>query len=346
MARLWILLLALLLGGCGWTDGSYVFVSPHQVGLSQQENTASQQVGNYPQLRNALVSLIDSGSTAGLFSLAEYPRDAVAADMEKAIDYAQHQYPLGAYAVSSIHYNIGTGLGASAMSVDIEYRSGAVALERIRTVRWISGAEEALENALDECAERLVLQVSGYQQTDFQELVQTYAQDNPDRVMETPVVTVGIYPDRGDVRVVEFRFHYTTDLEQLRTMREQVQPVFSSAALYVSGSADARTKFGQLHTFLMERDEYTFETSVTPAYGLLYQGTGDSKAFSQVYAAMCRRIGLDARCIQGTRDGESHWWNLIRLEDGWYHVDLLNGKPFHPMTDGEMSGYEWDGTRP
>ena len=341
--RLGALILALaLLSGCGWMDGSYVSVTPHQVALSQAEEGNARPVSGYTQLRDALIGLVDEGSTKGLFSLAEYPRENVLADMEQAVAYVTGTYPVGTYAVESIDYNFGTGLGTNAMSVDISYRHSREEIEKIRTVRWISGAEDAIAEAMDECADKLVLQISGYRDTDFSNIVREYARLNPDRVMETPSVTARIWPYRGDTRVVELLFFYRTDREELRAMREQVQPVFSSAALYVSGQAEERTKFQQLHTFLTERFDYSVQYSVTPAYSLLCEGVGDSRAFSLVYATMCRRIGLEAMGISGTRDGEKHQWNLVKIDGAWYHLDLMASRQFLPLTDDEMTGYEWD----
>ena len=204
---------------------------------------------------------------------------------------------------------------------------------------------EEVEDALDQFADTLVLQIAGYQETDFGAIIQDYAQRNPDRVMEVPGVSVRTFPDQGETRVVELSFHYRTDRSELRAMREQVQPVFSSAALYVSGGAGEWTKFNQLHTFLTERfDAYTIESTITPAYSLLCQGVGDSRAFAQVYAAMCSRIGLEARVVSGKRDGELRWWNLVRIDGSWYHLDLMTDKRFAPRTDELMTGYEWDRT--
>lgn len=333
---------ALSLSGCGWMEGSYVSVTPHQVGLDQTAEENVRAVNSYTELRGALVGMIDSGMEEGLFSLAGYPRDEVLADMDRAVEYALGTYPIGAYAVESIEYDFGTGLGASALSVRITYRRSRAQIEGIRTVRWTSGARKAVENALDECSDTLVLQIAGYQETDFNSMVRSYAERNPDRVMEVPGVTVQIFPERGDTRVAELSFHYRTDRQELRSMREQVQPVFSSAALYVSGQAEDRTKFSQLHTFLMERFEYSIEGTVTPAYSLLCQGIGDSRAFAQVYAAMCSRIGLEARIVSGTLNGESRWWNLVQMDGVWYHLDLLASPRFEPLTDEQMAGYEWD----
>ena len=334
-----------LLSGCGWMDGSYVSVTPHQVGLGQTGETTVRSVRSYTELRGALTGMIDSGTGEALFSLAEYPRENVPGDLQRAVEYAQGVYPVGAYAVESIDYDFGTGLGASALSVEITYRRSRERIEGIRTVRWTSGAKKEVENALDQFADTLVLQIAGYQETDFSAIIQDYAQRNPDRVMEVPGVSVRTFPDQGETRVVELTFHYRTDRDELRAMREQVQPVFSSAALYVSGDAGEWTKYHQLHTFLTERfDSYAIEATNTPAWSLLCQGVGDSRAFTQVYAAMCSRIGLEARAVSGTRNGESHWWNMVCIEGNWYHLDLLGAKQFVPMTDGQMNGYEWDQT--
>ena len=341
--RLTALILALiLLSGCGWLDGSYVSVTPHQVGLNQTEDENTRSISTYTELRGALVELIDEGSTEGLFSLAEYPREDVEQDMERAVRYAMGSYPVGAYAVQAIDYDFGTGLGASALAVDITYRHSREEIESIRTVRWISGAEKAIAEAVEEGTQVLVLQVTGYQEADFSAIVRSYAERNPDRVMEVPGVAVQVYPNWGDTRVLELTFYYRTDRETMRSMREQVQPVFSSAALYVSGQAEDWAKLSQLHTFLTERFDYTIAPTVTPAYSLLCQGTGDSRAFSLVYAAMCRNIGLEAQCVSGTRDGAEHWWNLVKISGAWYHLDLLASKQFQPLTDADMTGYDWD----
>ena len=333
---------ALLLSGCSWMNGSYVSVTPHRVGTGQMAEGGARAVRSYMELRSALVGLIEDGITEGFFTLAEYPREDAVADMDQAVEYAMGSYPIGAYAVESIDYDFGTGLGDYAISVDITYRRSREELERIRTVRWRSGIQTAIADALDECAQTLVMQVAGYQELDFAGMVREYAMQNPDRVMETPEVEVAIYPNQGDVRVVELVFRYRTDRTTLRSLRELVRPVFSSAALYVSGQAQDRTKFSQLHTFLMERFDYTIESTVTPAYGLLCQGVGDSLAFAQVYACMCRSIGLEAQVISGTRRGEAHNWNRICIDGTWYHLDLLGASHFSPMTDGEMADYDWD----
>ena len=189
-----------------------------------------------------------------------------------------------------------------------------------------------------------MLLVSQYEDTDFSQFVQDYASEHPETIMEVPQVTQAMY-GTGESRVVELIFSYQTSRDALRRMQAQVKPVFESAVLYVSGDGDEYQKFSQLYAFLMERFDYKQETSITPAYSLLRHGIGDSRAFAQVYAAMCRDAGLTCMSVTGTRNGEPWTWNIIRDGEEFYHVDLLrcsvDGK-YRERTDEEMEGYVWD----
>lgn len=344
MKKLLALLLALLtavsLVGCDWMDGAYVSVKPHQVGYSQ--NTPDRTVvTSYSSLRKAVASLIDSGEAEGVLTLSAYPEADVRTDMEKVIAYCQNTYPMGAYAVEAIHYELGQGL----LSLHIDYRRSKAQMDRIQTVRGVSGAQEAIAKALTDCADKLVLQVTLYTDMDVVQYIADYAGRNPNVVMELPQVTVQVYPQTGTTRILELDFAYQTSRESLRDMLNQVRQVFSSARLYVSGDTGDSVKLTQLYSFLMERFDYVIETSITPAYSLLSYGVGDSRAFAQVYAAMCRQSGLEVMVVSGTCRGESRFWNIVLSGGSYYHVDLLEcaaqGR-YEEKSDEEMTGYVWD----
>ena len=128
-------------------------------------------------------------------------------------------------------------------------------------------------------------------------------------------------------------------------MKQLVWPIFTAAELYVQGGTDPHDQYAQLYSFLMERFEYSLETSITPSYSLLCHGVGDSRAFATVYAAMCRRAGLEFMTITGTRSGDPWTWNIILDNGTYFHVDLLRsnaGGQFWELTDLEMRNYVWD----
>ena len=337
-------LMVLGLCSCGWMNGSYSSVTPHKVGYTQTDDDLF-TVRNYSELRSALTALVDSGAQEALITLVDYPGEQVLTDLENSVYFVSTVYPIGAYAVEHISYEYGSGGFQDAISVDVTYRRSKAEIDQVHTVRGIPGARTAITDALRTCQNTLVLQITGYTETDFVQLIDDIAAEHPEIVMECPEVRAQTYPQQGTTRILELQLSYKTSRESLRYMQQQVSPIFSSAKLYVPRDSNDSVKLSQLYNFLMQRFDYSVQSSITPAYSLLCYGVGDSQAFANVYAAMCRQIGVDAVTVSGTCNGESRFWNIVRCDDVYYHVDLLrslrNGQ-FRRYTDAEMDDYVWD----
>ena len=340
---LMLLAMSLLLGGCGWLNGSFVSVTPHAV-PKQVSHSGTITAANYKEFVAALKQLVSAGTEVAAIHVSEYPAKALETGVKRAVFEVKHNDPIGAYAVEEIQYEIGSSSGLPAVSITVAYRHNATELQGIRRALGVTQAQTAAAAALESYQPGIVLLVSQYEDTDFSQFVQDYASEHPETIMEVPQVTQAMY-GTGESRVVELIFSYQTSRDALRRMQAQVKPVFESAVLYVSGDGDEYQKFSQLYAFLMERFDYKQETSITPAYSLLRHGIGDSRAFAQVYAAMCRDAGLTCMSVTGTRNGEPWTWNIIRDGEEFYHVDLLrcsvDGK-YRERTDEEMEGYVWD----
>lgn len=340
-----VLAVAMLLSGCGfWMDGEHVSIQPHH----EQTLQASDEVieaSSYSQLRGALSQLVESGAQKGMISIASFNTATVHFYAETAVSYVLNSTPVGAYAVDDITFQIGTNRGAAVVAFQIDYLHGRSELLRMVRARSMDEAWETITDALDNCDASVAIRISQYESADYVQMVQDYANDHPDLVMEVPQVGVLVYPQRGSERIVELTFTYQTSREELRKMQEQVSPVFTSAELYVKETTQVLDIYSRLYAFLMERDDYTIETSITPAYSLLHHGVGDSRAFANVYAAMCRQSDLICNVVSGTREGQPWCWNIVRYRGKYYHLDLLRCSQrgsFQLCEPSEMIGYVWD----
>lgn len=341
-----VFVLCLLLCGCSamW-DGHYVSITPNQ---PQNNQSGSNQVNaaDYDSLYNALVNMVESGNASGVIHVQEYDITYLERDIKRAVSNVTRSNPIAAYAVDSISWELGNNSGQRAVAVSISYVHDRMEILKIRRVADLDAAVEVLQDVLDDAASGVVLHIENYEKTDFDLLIQRYVFMNPHKVMEAPVATANVYPEStGDSRVVELKLTYQNSRDALRAMKTSVSPIFSAAGLYVSGSDEPLQKFSQLYSFLMERYPYQLETSITPAYSLLCHGVGDSRAFAMVYAVMCRNAGLECQVVNGTRNGESWYWNLVNIDGVYYHVDLLRSNEkdaFSVMTDDAMEGYVWD----
>jgi hypothetical protein len=339
----WVLILALLLTGCGrWMDGSYASVTPHKA-KDQPKGQTAYSVETFVDAKNALAEIVENGVQDALLAIEGTNYNTMISNMDRAIQFVMTNHPIASFAVESIEYEQGVVSGVSAFAVKVTYTRNPDEVKNIREAETKEDAWEHVYTALAQCEAGVLVRCRNYSDSDLVQLVEGFAALNPDLVMEIPQVTLVTYPDQGADRVLDVRFTYQTDREALRQMQNYVQPVFSSAALYVRSEEEGEgVKFARLYTFLVERNDYKGDTSITPTYSLLRHGVGDPKAFATVYAAMCRKVGLDCRVVSGTRNGEARYWNIICQDGVFYHVDLLNPGGFATLTDNQMIGYVWD----
>lgn len=337
--------LSLVLCGCDfWMDGNYYSVTPH-TGHNTGISPGSTQVTSYSELFRDLSQLIEAGKETGIIYYTGLSHAAIRQFMDLAVGHLISTNPLAAYALDQITYEIGSHSGAPAIAVQLTYIHNRTEILQIQTVQSMEHAAAAIAQALKSCSAGVVLRIKEYEELDFIQLVQDYVEANPQFCMEMPQVSSASFPNAGRERILELSFTYQTSRATLREMQETVIPIFDSARLYISSDADVWQKYTQLYSFLMERFDYTFGTSITPAYHLLHHGVGDSKAFASVYAAMCRQVGLDCQAISGTKAGEPWHWNVMLVDGAYYHIDLIacsEADGFRVYADQDMSDYIWN----
>jgi hypothetical protein len=340
-----VLALGVLLTGCGSFSGAdYIWTETYRM-PDYPEPGQDTVISNYLQVEKILTDMVENGQTEKTVSVVNYQAKQLEEDVKRAVEQLQRYNPIAAYALDEIGCEMGSIAGRLVMLINISYRHDRMDVGSIKRVADTREAMRTIEEALNECQSSIVVCIQEYMLTDFAQYVEEYALLHPDKVMEIPQIVENVYPKSGRTRVVELKLHYQSSRETLRSMQDKVEPVFASAELYVSGDGMDSVKFSQLYTFLLERYDYTIKTSITPAYSLLRHGVGDNKAFAMVYAAMCRRAGLECVMVSGTRDGVSHYWNIVCCDGMYYHLDLRRcaeeGR-FALRSDCDMDGYVWD----
>ena len=182
------LLLSLLLAGCGWMDGSYVHISDHleKAPQVQEENlTAS----SYLELQNVLAKMVRSGTDQGLIYLSDYAQNTAESGMYVVSRWLTTKDPVGAYAVESVDYEIGSNVGKPAIAVSIQYRHSPMEIRQIQQVRGTMEAEESIGHALEALKPGIVLLIEEFESVDYIQMVKDYAQAHPQSIMEIPRVT-------------------------------------------------------------------------------------------------------------------------------------------------------------
>ena len=340
------LALAVLLSGCRFLPDSYVSVTPHADSFPQKTEEAL-MVENYTELKNALLSLVEEGAEEAELTTGAYSGD-IEQDYDTAVAYITGINPTGAYVVDSIDKEIIRAGTYYKLNLKISYRRSHAELAKAKTVRGSIGTRNAVAAAVGDSAERLLLRISGYEEMDFDAMVDELSAQDITRVMARPTtVSAEVVPNSGSVRIVELDFTYPREPAELRVMQNAVNTIMNSAYGYVRFVKSDLERAILLYSFLTERHDYIVQSSETPAYALLCEGVADSRAFAEVFGVMCNRAQVKCTVVHGTKNGEPYEWNILELESGTWHIDVLADEQAgmrepNLRTDAEMGGYSWD----
>lgn len=341
-----LLLLSLLLSGCSvWMNEPFVSVTPHVEEYVQSDSAVAETAGSYDELYALLLKLIEAGTTQATVDVSEYTGN-LELGLRRILYRVRREDPLAAYTVTDIVSQIAEVGVRHIVTIDISYIED-LDLFRQRKQAWgADGVKSRVETALKMAESRLLLEVNGYQEMDLQALVRQYYMEHPDEVMELPQVTVAVYPDRGNKRIMQIDFAYTHDRQTLLAMADEVQTMLTSASLYIRGQETQLARAERLSAFL--RPMLTQEgTSVTPVYSLFHHGIADSHALAHIFWLLCQKNGLECRVVTGSKAGKDYCWNILSLDGATCHVDLMDSwleSDLVPRFDDEMDAYTWDTT--
>ena len=337
------LALVTVLGGCRLRDRTYGRVTPHAEAYVQTDPAELERASDDRELYDLLVRLIDSGVTSAVVDVSQYGENWQQ-DVEQVVADVRRSDPLAAYAVNGLQISTAEVGVRSMATVTISYSKTTTQLRAIQSAWGYEGIRSKVESALKNAEPSLTLRVTAYQFLDLNAIVQTYYRENLDQVMECPRVTVHTYPNHGTNRIMDIRFHYSTDQQTLQQMAREVQVMLSSASGYIRGQETELEKAERLSFFLQPLVSQEGSTT-TPVYSVLYQGLGDSSAVATVFDLLCREVNLECQVVKGTWNGQEHCWNILRLDGVYYHLDLpcswMQGA-FRLTFDDEMSAYDWD----
>jgi len=82
-----------------------------------------------------------------------------------------------------------------------------------------------------------------------------------------------------------------------------------------------------IHDYLIKNIKYTDNTSgndgyIRSIYGGLIKGEGVCEAYARSFQALMLKLGVETYLISGKASGVDHLWNIIKLNNNYYHVDL------------------------
>ena len=135
-------------------------------------------------------------------------------------------------------------------------------------------------------------------------------------------------------KVLLLKLDYTMSSNEINKATEQIdKEIDKIIAENISGNMNEYEKELSIHDYLATNIIYFEYTNIreipTAKHGIHDAIIGKSAVcdgISKAYQVILNRLGIESIVVSGDLDGESHAWNIVKIDDEYYHVDITSDK--------------------
>jgi transglutaminase/protease-like cytokinesis protein 3 len=119
--------------------------------------------------------------------------------------------------------------------------------------------------------------------------------------------------------VYSFSFRYLTTDQEEAYIDQKTSDIIAS--LHLEGLSDYE-KVKAVNDYLVNAVAYDSTLAHKSAYDALDSGSTICRGYGLLAYKMLTKLSVPVRIITGTADGEPHAWNLVRVGDEWFNLDV------------------------
>lgn len=154
------------------------------------------------------------------------------------------------------------------------------------------------------------------------------------------------YKYTSDKATIHMTMKYLSTAEREAALRTEVEKIL--LALQLEGLSDYQ-RIEKIANYMNRQYEYDQSLTKRDAYTLLTTKEGVCQAYAQLFYLLAKGAGVTVRNQSGELKGTPHLWNLVKVSDYWYHIDVTNldlfkGAKTVIQSDNTLAslGYTWD----
>ena len=125
---------------------------------------------------------------------------------------------------------------------------------------------------------------------------------------------------------------YTFTLQvKYRESKEQTQYVKAQAKSIVGSivkpGMDEHEKVKAIHDYVVKHVSYDTSYQAYTAYEALANRSAVCQGYTLLTYELLKEAGIQNHIVTGTGNGQAHAWNLVNIENKWYHLDTTFDDP-------------------
>ncbi len=119
---------------------------------------------------------------------------------------------------------------------------------------------------------------------------------------------------------ITWSIQYASDAAREQTMKSRIQSAVAGLSLTYDSDV---VKIKKIHDYICKNVTYYSDGTWNShsAYSALVDKRAVCQGYATLFYAMCKQAGVGVRCVSGNSNGQSHLWNLVKIENSWYNLD-------------------------
>lgn len=326
------------LQACDFYDSTYVVESDFPLPVREVPHGEQVAVHSLAELREAIRAAVSAGASYRIIVFDSGYSGSQTEDLSSAIWHVRTEDALCAYCVENISYDLNQIVSHVEARLTITYSPLAVPVSEIVTIPYATALDDRLAEAIAAGRERLAILISRSTLTaeTFEARVEEVYHHNPALSPCAPLCSVTLLSGTGTQKLYELTMETGLSHEEFLTKKAALDSVH----LTVVGETETARALAAAE-FLIPRCHPDGDGSV---YASLVEGSANPEGIALGYVALCRELGLECLAIEGQKDWQDHFWNIVRIDGHYFHVDLFSGleKGFLKCDEDFWGSYRWN----
>lgn len=315
-------LVLLALAGCSSIfDRTYTSVSEFKGSEELELNAATEVVKSYSALRRRIHNMVNNHEESAELLISGYSGD-VASDIASICGSVNVDSAYGAYCVEYVSYDLTQIVSYYEATINISYKYTADELDGMVTVSNNSMFGEAVAEQLATGNEHLLFKVNNASGDDnaVEELVYRACRNHPLEISYLPKITAKVYSGSSSQKIYDIHVDYGDEWSENNQRIIAMITALTAAKRNVPPSSDAWMVINAAR--YLSNVCVADERSGNTAYDALVNNQANSEGMASAFKALCDSLELQCQVIEGMLDKNPHYWNLVKVDNDYYHVDV------------------------
>lgn len=164
--------------------------------------------------------------------------------------------------------------------------------------------------------------------------VYSVLRDHPQLFMYNGAYT---YEFNSDLKISSIAIEFKTVIneEEFQNRQQEINNIVDRL-IADTKDMDEYSKSKYIYTYIAQNTTYKESDNAHNMYGCLVEGVAVCEGYAKAYSYIMQKCGMQVAYISGTGKNELHAWNLININNNWYHVDCTWGDPVTDIEDPEQ----------